>query len=567
MSGRATQVGNHVDAGLTYCEKVSSGKIPACKWVKQAAKRHLDEFYDPPEGLHFDPNAAHQSVEFIQTLPHTKGEWSNRAELLALEPWQKFILTAVFGWMRDDGLRRFRTVYIEVPRKNGKSCLSAGVGLHMLRNDAEHGAEVYSVATKRDQARIVFDHARQMALRKDLLDVVPFRHNLHIDDPSHPSVGSKFEPLSAEGSTMDGFNISCAINDELHAWQRRDVYDVLDTATGSRAQPLIWNITTAGSNLEGICYELREYVCRILDGVISDDTLFGCIWTIDEDDDWTSEAAWKKANPNYGVSVYPLDIKRLCKKAQEMPSEQNAFLTKRLNVWCNADEAWMNMQHWDQCANHDLRIEDFAGQECWLGVDLASKNDIASVAQLFRDTVAGEQHVYAFTRNYLPEAAVRESQNVGHYDGWRRSGRLVVTPGNILDIDAIEAECAQMAEDYNVIELAFDPLFNATQFGVHMAEHGLLVVEVRPSVLNFSEPMKWMEAYVLDDKWHHNGDPVMTWAVSNIVCHTDAKDNIFPNKPRRAAKIDPVIASLMAFNRLLAAGEGSIYDERGVWTV
>ena len=289
------------------------------------------------------------------------------------------------------------------------------------------------------------------------------------------------------------------------------------------------------------------------------------IGKFDEGDDWTSEEAWIKANPNYGVSVYPLDIKRLCKKAQQMPSEQNAFLTKRLNVWCNADEAWMNMQHWDRCASHDLRIEDFAGQECWLGVDLASKNDIASVAQLFRDTVAGEQHVYAFTRNYLPEAAVRESQNVGHYDGWRRSGHLVVTPGNILDIDVIEGDCAQMAEDYNVIELAFDPLFNATQFGVHMVEHGLLVVEVRPSVLNFSEPMKWMEAYVLDDKWHHTGDPVMTWAVSNIVCHTDAKDNIFPNKPRRAAKIDPVIASLMAFNRLLAAGDGNYYTEHSVW--
>jgi len=559
-SKRQRTVGKYVEAGLRYCEDVLDGTIPACKWVKRACERAYAEFYEPPEGLYFDCDAANAICAFIEGLPHIKGEWARRQELIQLEGWQCFVLIVPFGWMRDDGTRRFRTVYIEVPRKNAKSTLSAGVALYLFARDREPGAEVYSVATKREQARIVFDIARLMALRTSLPSVTVFRHNLHVLDTA-----SLMQPLAAESSSLDGLNISGAVNDELHAWKKPELYDVIETATGSRLQPLIWNITTAGTNIGGICWNTRAYVTKILDGVIDDDTYFGCIWSIDDEDDWTSEATWKKANPNYGVSVYPMDLQSLAKKAAEVTSQQTAFLTKRLNVWCSAAQSWMNMQRWQKCGNGAFDLEDFRGQECYIGVDLASKNDIASVALLFPREIDGKRHWYSFVRHYLPEVAVRESANTSLYDGWVRSGFIRVTGGSVLDVDRIEAETLEIAEQYDLREVAFDPGHNSTQYGVHMDKEGLQVVEVRPTVLNFSEPMKWFEAWVSEGTWHHNADPVMTWMVSNVVFKPDFKDNIYPRKQNFDAKIDGVVATLMAINRAVAGDDEKVFDGDLAW--
>ena len=339
-----------------YARAVVAGKTPACKWVKLACARHLADLErakrrDPAFPFRFDRKRAGRICRFVELLPHIKGEWAKRGETLRLEPWQTFILACAFGWLRSaDGLRRFRTVYLEIPRKNAKSTLSSALSLYMLALDGEAGADCYSAATKREQAKIVFGDARLMAMR-----AAEFRLRYGVEVFANsivmPATGSRLSPLDAEAKTQDGLNVHFVCNDELHAHRTRALYDVLETATGARAQPLIWNITTAGSDRSGICYELRDYLTKILDGVFVDETVFGMIYTLDDGDDWLDPAAWAKANPNLGVSVMPDDMQRLADKARQQPSARNPFLTKRLNVWVNADQAWMDMRAWAACAD------------------------------------------------------------------------------------------------------------------------------------------------------------------------------------------------------------------------
>ena len=562
----------HVEAALYYCEDVLSGEILACELVKSACKRHLRDLKRQNTKSFpywFDAEAAERACEFIEMLPHIKGEWAKRRELLSLEAWQSFFVTSIFGWkcartiedgdgnvLMHEGTRRFRTVYLEVARKNAKSTLLSAIGLYMLALDGEEGAEIYSAATTHKQAKIVWADAKSMAQKaagmRNYFGIETNAKNISIIDS-----GSKFEPLHSQGETLDGLNVQCAINDELHAHKKRDLYDVLETATGSRTQPLILNITTAGYNKAGICYELRTYLTKILQRIFVDESFFGIIYTLDvadderKADDPMDRSVWIKANPNYGVSVYPFDMERLAKKAEESPSSMNNFLTKRLNIWCNAETAWMNMQEWDKCADVSLKETDFAECDLWAGVDLASKIDMNCRASLYKKVIDGETHVYCFPRFYLPEAAIEQASN-SQYDGWRRRGLLIATPGNIIDMDQIESEMVELRDDHNLREVCFDPGHNATQWAGHLEDEGLEMVEVRPTVLNFSEPLKWWEALVRDGRFHHDGNEIMTWMVSNVVVKQDFKDNIYPRKERVENKIDGPVAVCLAMNRLLA---------------
>ncbi len=560
----------HVAAAIGYAEDIVERRIPACRLTRLACQRFLTDLDLEDAAWHFDCEAAERPCRFIETLPHVKGEWAKRHELLVMEPWQCFGICNVFGWLHNEdthdengevlihgGTRRFRTWYEEVGRKNAKSTKAAAVGLYMLLEDGETGAEVYSAATTRNQAKITFNTARQMARKRTELPLEVRVHNI-----SYLEQASLFEALHAQGETLDGYNISCALCDELHAWKNRDVYNVLETATGSRLQPLMFNITTAGSDTSGICYELRGYLVRLLEGQIEDDSFFGVIYTLDKDDDWTDRDVWIKANPNLGVSVYPLDLENLCRKATEVVSQVNAFLTKRMNVWVNAAEAWMDMRRWEACHDAEMRLEHFAGEDTFAGLDLASKIDVNSMAQLFEREVDGQQHVYCFMRHWLPESAVLEDPNA-QYDGWVRAGHMRTTPGNVVDVDQIEADTLEeIVGKFNLRELSVDPMHNSTQYGVHMAQQGIVVVDVRPTVLNFSEPMKWLEAYVKDGTFHHNC-PVLTWMVSNVEVKRDQKDNIYPRKGAANRKIDGVVALLMALNRLRAQ-EATYFPGEGV---
>jgi len=540
-----------------YAEAVVAGEVSACKWVQLACKRQLDDlarFKGKSSAYRFNPKLADGKgrafypadnlCAFIERLPHVKGPLAGVT--IKLEPWQIFILTTVFGWVKSDGKRRFRRSYIEVPRGNAKSTLSSAVALYMLAADGEGGAEVYSLATTRDQARIVFGDAQTMARRstgfRSRFSVEVGAHNMHV-----LASGSKFEALSAEGSTLDGLNIHFGCVDELHAHKTRTVYDVVETGTGKRDNSLLWVITTAGSNRAGICYEIRTFVNRLLEGLFEDDSQFGIIYGLDDADDWTSEAALIKANPNWGISVRPEVLLPLQAKAMQMPSATNNFKTKHLNEWVNADTAWMDMRAWDACADHDLSEQDFLGEPCHVGLDLASKVDIAAKAKVFQRD--GKFHV--FLNYYLPEAAVDDGRN-SQYSGWVRRGLLTVTPGNVTDFDQIEAELVADASRFQIEEVPFDP-FQATQLAAHMLAEGLPMVEMRPTVLNFSEPMKQLEALVLQQRLVHNGDPILAWMISNVVCHRDAKDNIYPRKEREENKIDGVVALIMALGRIMTS--------------
>ena len=500
--------------------------------------------------------------QFIELLQHVKGEQASRGELIRLEDWQCFVLTTVFGWLDSAGYRRFKTVYTEVPRKNAKSTLSSGVALYMLTADGEAGAEVYSAATSRDQARIVFGDARQMVQKsKDLREALGVKVSIHA--VYQESSGSTFRALSRDqDGNLDGLNVHCGIVDELHGHKDRGVWDVLLTALGARRQPILWAITTAGFNRAGICYEQRSYLTKVLDRVAVDETYFGAIWTIDEGDDPFTLASWRKANPNWGVSVQPESVERNARVALQMASAQNNFLTKHLNVWVNADTSWMNMQSWEAAGDPDLDEAAFDGEDCIVACDLATRTDIAPVIRLYsRRDEAGRMHYYVFGKYFLPEAAAEDSSKTGHYAGWAREGRLVLTPGQVTDFSVIEDEIKDIAQRARVTDAAFDP-WQAAQIMQRLQANGLPVLEYRQTVQNMSAPMKELEALVLSGRLHHDGDPVLAWMVSNVVCHTDAKGNVYPRKEQQAHKIDGVIALIMAIGRAMTRDEqGYVMDD------
>jgi phage terminase large subunit-like protein len=562
---------NYAADAKRYAEQVVGGEILSCRWVQLACQRQLNDLarfkgkgspyrFNPKlvdrDGRSFYP--ADNLCAFIERLPHVKGPLAG--ESITLEPWQIFILSTVFGWVKSDGKRRYRRSYIEVPRGNAKSTLSSAVALYMLAADGEGGAEVYSLATTRDQARIVFGDAQTMARRsagfRSRFAVNVGAHNMHV-----LASGSKFEALSAEGSTLDGLNIHFGCVDELHAHKTRTVYDVVETGTGKRDNSLLWVITTAGSNRAGICYEARTFVTKLLNGVFEDDTQFGIVYGLDDGDDWTTENALVKANPNWGISVRPEILGPLQAKAMQLPSAVNNFKTKHLNEWVNADTAWMDMRAWDVCGDSSLDIEAFTGQPCWVGLDLASKTDIAALMLMFQHPEISDAYV-VFGKYYLPEDTVQATGN-SQYPGWMRTGRLTVTPGNVIDFGWIEADLLDLVSRFAVQAVAFDP-FQATQLSTRMLAEGLPMIEVRPTVLNFSEPMKTLEALVLQRKLVHDGDPVLTWMASNVVAHLDAKDNIYPRKERAENKIDGIVALIMALSRAIKPGDsvvlGSDYE-------
>ena len=556
-----------VDDALAYCRGVVSKEIPACKWAILACQRQLDdlrrEVSDDWPWV-FNKEVAERPCSFIELLPHIKGKWARDRRLITLEPWQSFIITTVFGWVhRETGLRRFIEAYEEEPRKNAKSTKGAGILLYMLAADGEHGAECYTAATTRDQARIVFDDARAMAERtpdlRTWLGVVIMQHSLTV---AHTA--SKAAPLAAEGSTLDGLNVHFALLDELHAHKTRAVYDVIDTARGAREQSLLWAITTAGTDRSGICYERRTHVTKILENVVRDDRVFGIIFTIDDGDDPFAPTSWAKANPNWNVSVLPADMEAAARKAEAMPSALNNFLTKRLNVWVSGESPWMDMRAWDRCADMNLQqLDEHAGAKAWIGLDLAQKKDFAALSLVFerdvlvqgKDGVFEPQRVWnVCSRLYLNELAIQESGNA-HLQGWARQGYVITTDGDITDFDVVSDDLRRLCRDFDVQEIAFDPALSM-YFAGKLIDEGLPLVEITQRSMFFTPPLIQVENLVLEKKLRHDGNPVMTWMVSNLVVKVSKFNELMsPTKERPENKIDGPMAMLMALGRALAITE------------
>jgi phage terminase large subunit-like protein len=548
-----------------YVEAVLSGRQPACKQVRLACERHRRDLESGAErGLQFDEQAARQAIVFFRLLKHSKGEWAGRP--LHLEPWQQFVLWSLFGWKRD-GTRRFRTSYLEVARKNGKTTMAAGIGLYLMLADGEPGAEVYSAATKRDQARLSHGEATRMAKSSPAIrrEVTIFRDNIHI-----LNTASKFEPLSADTNTLDGLNVHGAIVDEIHAHKTRDVWDILETATGSRRQPLMFAITTAGYDRESLCWQQHEYTEKVLGGIVEDDSWFGMIYALDEGDDWEDEVTWIKANPNLGVSKKLDDMRRLAERARGMPSALNAFLRLHLDVWTQAETKWVPLEHWKQCA-HAVDAEGLRGRTCYGGLDLSSNVDISAWVLVFPPQ--GDDGIYQILcRFWIPEEAMveRSRRDRAPYDVWVRQGFIQATPGNVIDYSFILAQIDQDAQVYDVRELAFDR-WGATKIQTELMELGGedWVIQFGQGYVSMNPPMRELERLILEHKLAHGGNPVLTWMANNLVVRTDPAGNIKPDKDKSIEKIDGMVAMVMGLDRALRHQERrrSVYEDRGLEVV
>lgn len=561
---------NFADRATQYATVVAAGQIVACKWHRLACERHLrdiaragsDAFpylFNPEltdiKGKAYQP--AERVCKFAELMPHIKGDWAARGQRIHLEDWQIFILASIFGWVhRDTGKRRFRVADLFVPRKNSKSTMAAVIGNYMLAVDGEFGAEVYSGATSQDQALEVFRPALLMARATPRFlqnyAVVANASNLAVIDTN-----SKFEPII--GKPGDGASPSCAIVDEYHEHKTPELYETMQTGMGARSQPLMLVITTAGTDISGPCFAHQQALEKILEGTLINEQRFGIIFAADEGDDWTSEDTLRKANPNFGISVDAEYLRLQQRDALADPRKQNVFKTKHLNTWCQAASPWLNLHHLQQASDPSLSLEQFRGEPCTIGLDLASKQDIASKVYLFRRPQDGEDHYYAISRNYVPEAAVVKPENA-HYQAWVNSGHLVQTSGNMIHISQIEDDLIDTAATVVVSEIAKDP-WNSAQLGANLQEAGFTVIDIPQQVRYLSEPMKALAALVDAGRFHHDGNPAFIWMLSNVEVKEDRNENIFPRKERAANKIDAAVALIIAMNRALAAAEADVTTE------
>lgn len=542
-----------------YATDVVEGKILACENIKLSCKRALD--MRERTDITFDDDAAVRPIVFARFLKHLKGPLAG--EPIVFEPWQMFLITQVYGWKRADGLRLRRSVYIEVPRKSGKSTLCSVLCLYHLMGDTEASAEVYSAATSRDQARIVFGDAQAMARGSGDLS----KHlSIQRSTIAYQRANSKFEPLSADAGSLEGRSPSFTVVDELHVHKTPEVYDVLNVASGAREQPLLFAITTAGVNREGICYQQRDYSIKVDQGHVDDDTFFSLVYGIDESDDWRDPEIWIKANPNYGVSVQPDDLARLCKQAQESPSAETNFKTKRLNVWCNTDSAWLSMTAWDKCNKPRPPIEYWHGKPCYIGLDLASVNDFACVSYLFQENGL----LYPYISSYLPMDTILDKAGAmgSKYREWMDTGKLIATDGAVTDLAYIKDELLKSFERFQVKQIAFDP-YGALGLVTELLDKGLPMIKMSQSIMSLSDPSKEFEKAVLGTDLCHGDDPVLRWMASNCVIYTDPNDNIKVKKGAQANKIDGVIATIMALGRMKLNGglAPSPYETRGIRTL
>ncbi len=529
----------HVARLEAYVSGVLAGEVLACKWIRLACDRHRrDREAKASYPFRFDAAKAERACKFAELFPHVKGRWAANHENLKLEPWQCFFYGSVFGWVhKKTGLRRFRKVRLYVPRKNGKSLAVAPIGLFMLTADGEPGAEVYSGATSEKQAWEVFGPAREMAKRVPNF-ISAFGVEVNAKSLTRPADLAKFEPVI--GKPGDGASPHCSITDEYHEHATDEQLATMETGMGAREQPLSIVVSTAGDNVSGPCRDDWLDCQKVLEGVSEDDRLFALIFTIDQEDEWATESALRKANPNFDVSVSGEFLLAQMRDAINNPRKQGHFKTKHLNLWVQARDAFINMQRWAEC-KRELRLEDFKGRRCFVGMDLASKIDLTAIELLFPN----EDGTFArFGKYYLPEETVLLPENQ-HYQGWHRDGWLTATDGNQTDYFHVLDDIKQMAQDFEIAQFAFDP-HNATMLVTACQDEGLPMMSFGPTVLNFSEPMKQIEALIKDRKLVHNGDPVMNWAMSNVTAKVDRKDNVFPNKERPENKIDPFVALCMA---------------------
>ena len=545
-----------------YAKDVLSGEVVVGNYIINAIKRNeadlkrKDIFFDSDEGV--------KALQFISALQHTKGKW--KGDRFIPMPWQQWLIYTLFGWKRrndaGDVIRRFRTAYFEVARKGGKTALMSAAANYMFYADGEAGPEVYFGATTTKQAKICFNESRAMVLQNKILKskTKVYTHNMSLlNDPV-----SKFEPTSREADNMDGLNPSCAIIDEYHAHKTSDVYDVFKSGMGSRQQPLQLTITTAGFNKGAPCYQLRRTCIDILNGVKKDDSMFTMIFAPDEGDDWTLEDTWKKANPSLGETISIDYLRAEFTQAQNNVSEQVNFKTKHLNLWSETSSTWIETSKWDS-AEMKITDKELREMDCYGGLDLASTRDLTAFVLVFAD---GERiFIKPFFFVPLDTIQARSKADGVAYNTWEIEGSLIGTPGNVVDYEYIRQKINELGEIYKIKSIAYDR-WNSSQLIIWLNDDGAVMNPYAQSYSQLSTPTKEIEKKLYNGDLRHDGNPVMSWNISNVEITMNSGGNIKADKRKSEEKIDGVVALAMGIGQMLTERMGdegdSIYETRDI---
>ena len=584
-----------------YANDVLAGNIIACRWVKLACQRQLDDFEHGHErGLYFDYDAADHALNFYSHLRLWKGR-DYKGKEFVLAPHYKFIVSVIFGWKRTDGTRRFRMAYIEMGRKGAKSTVGAGIGAYCFIADGEDGAEVYASAVKQDQAAIVWENIKNLTKPSIFAPLIKYPNSNKVYNLSIESTWSKCEALASDSKSLDGLDIHFASLDELHAHPTPKVYDLVVDSIGSRSQPLILIITTAGYDQSGVCYSRREYLTKILKGAVQDDSFFGIIYTLDTkkdwpelisvkeaepgkkgevEDDWTDEKNWTKPMPGLcgtdepglsnsldengrptGYMTKIEDVRDKCKVAKEIVSAQNNFLTKRMNIWTQQFSRWISLELWDRNYTREVDESKLKGRRCTGGIDLSAVSDFTVWVMAFPDLKIPDL-VDILIRVWCPREKLYDKRNkyADQYQAWEKQGFLTATDGNVVDYDFVREQIYEDVLNFDIDSVGLDRLFQGFEF-----EQKLNVkmggTEKKPKVfmcgmgyMSMAGPMLELERRLLKEQINNGGNPVLRFMADNISIKTDPAGNMKPDKDSSQGKIDGIIGILLALDRLMRAG-------------
>lgn len=551
--------------GHNYALDVISGNIKANKWVIGSCKRYLNDLVrienENECPFYFLPDKAEKFLRIVQKFNHPVGHWDN--PLILFEPWQKFAWMCIKGfYSRKTKMVRFRTAHIDVARGNGKSAMASQAALYELCCDNPNGNRIYCAATSRDQAKEVLNGSQIMA-RKNESFLKKFNIDVRAHEILHPPSNSYMKAISAQANSLDGKIGQLIITDELHAMQRK-TFEVLDSGQSKRRDSLLLSITTAGYENSGVGASQRKYAQKVALGEIEDETFFSLVYCLDEDehDIWDS-TNWIMANPNFGVSVDPDNFAAKAKKAKENPEDQANFKIKHLNIYLGSMNQFFDVHKWSLCKKDNLFIDNFIGKSCFVGMDLSTKIDISSLAICFREMI-NNKHVYTFFfRNYIPESRLEETKN-RNYLKYVQQGDLIVTPGNVINMDIIENDIIDLSRKFKIQDVHFDP-WAATQMATRLSQKRINMTEFRMNTANLSEPTKKLQEIIQDNACIHNTGEMLEWCIGNIVCKYDAVGNVFPRKDHESMKIDPIVAAIMALAGYINEDQGnSVYSERGM---
>ena len=535
------------DRAVRYAKAVVAKQIPNSKWIRLACERFLVDLEKTDWRWTYDSTRSDKVCRFIQMCPHEKG--TKQGEPLLLEDFQVWIVCNIFGFVdKHTRLRRFKEAFLLIGRKNGKSPLAAAIALYMTFFDGEKGAESYCGALTEKQALEVFRPAK--AMLEGMPDLCR-RYGITINAQSLIQESSRSRMVPVIGTGRDGSMPHLFVGDEAHQWRDSSLYDAQSTGMVGRLQPLKLIISTAGDTIEGPCFAKQREVEEMLDGTIPNERLFGAVFTADPDIDWTSREALISANPNFGVSVqeeYLIDAQA---EAVRNSAKQGTFRCKHLNHWVTAASAWMNMEFFRRCADPSLKPEQLVNNPCILASDLASKIDLSATVKVFRRDIDGKPHYYCFARCYLPEDRINDPANQ-HYQRWMHDGFLIATNGNSMDYAVLEADTIQDINTFKVECLAYDERY-ADQYAQRVSEAtNVQRVVIPPSPAQLSPAMKELEAAVYDGRFHYDGNPILTWAMGNVLTKETAAGNLtMPDKAKPEAKIDPAVALFIAMNRAM----------------